>query len=329
MNQKKQDTATRIFAGVVIGGSILGTAAILLSAPYQAEYRSEPIQAAPVTQALQAAPVEMEPEVVVDAEPEEIELSLPHMDPTNFTQQASDELAAGDFKAALVSLRKSIHGREPAAGELLEIGRVAREIGEKAIAEQALLDAERKAPKNVTIKVELARLYLDTLRAEEAHSLAAEAVALDREDAAAWNLVGRSAMELSNWERADAALSQAVEIDPLNAMYRNNLGLLYIRMKRADQAVDELETAVELFEDRAPHFVFNNLGLAHELAGNLEEAREAFAEALAISPFYARAKVNLRRIETTITMEEEKKAFETAKASDEIESDDLEIGEEL
>ena len=34
MKNKKTDLAGKIFAGVVIGGSILGTTAFLLSAPY-------------------------------------------------------------------------------------------------------------------------------------------------------------------------------------------------------------------------------------------------------------------------------------------------------
>lgn len=70
---------------------------------------------------------------------------------------------------------------------------------------------------------------------------------------------------------------------------------------------------MDLYDDRAPHFVFNNLGLAHELAGNFEESREAFEEALLISPFYARAKVNLKRLEVTLASLEASRAYETAK----------------
>jgi Flp pilus assembly protein TadD len=83
-------------------------------------------------------------------------------------------------------------------------------------------------------------------------------------------------------------------------MIHNNLGLLYVSMKKPEQAVDALETAVELFGDEVPHYVFNNLGLAYEAAGDLEDARDAFEQALAANPTYSRARVNLERVLTAI-----------------------------
>lgn len=339
--KKKNHLLGKVFAGFVIGGSILGTAAILLSGPYKNEYPAEPLPIEENVEAKVEAPVlQMEPEVVAaeelaEPEPKKPSLAIEHQDAeTDFVVRAGEELADGDLKAAFTSLRKSLYGVEPTVDVLLRIGRIGREIGELSLAEQALKEAAALDQTDAVVKVELARIYMKMDRAEDAHEVATEAIELDRENPSAWNLVGRAAMSLSRWQRAEAALSQAVELDPLNAMYRNNLGLLFIYEKRADAAIDELETAVELFEDEAPHFTFNNLGLAHELAGNYEEAREAFEEALVISPFYATATVNLRRVETTIANLEEKRAFETAKSveslpSVDLELDDLELSEDI
>lgn len=329
--KKRNHLLGKVFAGVVIGGSVLGTATILLSGPYKNEYRAEPlpVRAEPAPK-VEAPVVEMEPEVVDLEKVEEKApaLAIPHEDAeTDFVAQAGRELADGDLKAAFSSLRKSLHETEPTIDVLLRIGRVGREIGELSLAEQALREAERIDQTDAVVKVELARVYMKMKRPKEAHEVATSAIELDRDNPSGWNLVGRAAMALSEWQRAEAAFSQAVEIDPLNAMYRNNLGLLFIHLKRADAAIDELETAVELFEDEAPHFTFNNLGLAHELGGNYEEAREAFEEALVISPFYATATVNLRRVETTIANLEEKRAFETAKTVEPVPPAELELGD--
>ena len=321
---KKNDIAGKIFAGVVIGGSILGTTAFLLSAPYKAEYQAEPVITAEIK------PVEMEAEVVVPVEPKKIEVAIAHEEQGDMVEVANQALAEGDMKTAFTALRKSLHNSQPTdltgcegpastgcresrVDTLMRIGRIGRDINEVEVAEAALLQANQLDAGVADVHVELARIYLSKDQFEKAHDWASTAIGLDKEHAAGWNLVGRSSMSLSNWQRAEAALSKAVELDPLNAMYRNNLGLLFIHMKRADDAIDELETAIELFEDDAPHFAFNNLGLAHEMAGNYEEARAAFEEALTISPFYSRAKVNLDRVEKLIAEVEEKKSFDTAK----------------
>lgn len=305
MLNKKKDLTGKIFAGVVIGGSILGTTAFLLSAPYKADYRAEPIVTA------ETKPVEMETEVVV--EKKKIEVAIAHEEQGDMVEVANQSLAEGDLRAAFTALRKSLHNSQPTVDTLLRIGRIGREIRELEVAEAALHQANQLDRGVADVHAELARIYLSKDEFEKAHEWATTAIGLDKEHSAAWNLVGRSAMSLSNWQRAEAALSKAVELDPLNAMYRNNLGLLFIHMKRADDAIDELETAIELFEEDAPHFAFNNLGLAHEMAGNYEEARAAFEEALTVSPFYSRAKVNLDRVEKLIAEGEEKNAFDTAK----------------
>ncbi len=306
---KKNDRIGKIFAGVVVGGGILGATAFLLSAPYRAEYQVQPIE-----MEAEVVTPEAQPVVVPAPEPKKPELALePEEQGIDYVEAANQALAEGDLENAFVSLRRSLYGTTPTVDTLLRIGRVGREINELELAEMALLQASKLDPRVADVQVELARIYLRRDDFQKAHDAATVAIGLDKENPAGWNLVGRSAMSLSNWQRAEAALSRAVELDPLNAMYRNNLGLLFIHMKRADDAIDELETAVELFEDDAPHFVFNNLGLAHEMAGNQEEARAAFEEALTISPFYARAKVNLDRVERAIAKTEEGNAFETAK----------------
>lgn len=327
----------RIVTGLVLGGSVIAASAIVLSVPEPEQARAEaPVDAvspAPArpqwAQRFEAEPsgpeaprveagaptIEAQIPVQAEASPKapKVALSIPHEDTeTDFAKQAEELLDAGDVQGALTAMRKHIHAAEATQEELFTIGTLAREVEAHPLAEAALLEAEALEPARADVLVELSRLYLETGDLAAARDKAMDAVDLSRDNPAAWNTLGRIAMEESQWEQAEMALSHALELDPTNPMYHNNAGLLYIYMKQGVDAVDALETSVELFDNDAPHFVFNNLGLAHELVGNYEEAREAFEEALLMNPFYSRAKVNLRRVEGTLAKREQDSSFQTA-----------------
>jgi len=76
----------------------------------------------------------------------------------------------------------------------------------------------------------------------------------------------------------------------------NNLGALYIRLERFEDAIGPLARAIEL-EDKVATF-HNNLGMALELTGRFAAAIEQYRAALAIEGTYGKAVSNLQRVET-------------------------------
>jgi Tfp pilus assembly protein PilF len=218
---------------------------------------------------------------------------------------AQTKIEEGDLAAAFDALRKHLYTEGPSPEVLLQIGRVGGQLQEWAIAEQALLDAGALDPTSAEIALERGRVLFEAGDHAGAREAARQAIRLDRDHAGAWNLAGRVAMAESHWERAELAFRQAVQLDPTDPMLHNNLGLLYVLQRRGKDATDSLETSVQLYGDDVPFFVFNNLGLARELAGKFEEARDAFEQALVANPEYARARVNLRRVSTTIANAEQ------------------------
>ncbi len=318
MTRKIITKTTKILSGLTLGGALLG-AALSRGSELQTP-QAEPIEPrveAPIAQAVEAIPQPLTPKSV-EVKPEIIEIKKPKLaidhtdDLTDFLAQGRKELDAGELKKAFVSFRKHLKHNAADADVLLMMGSIGRQLKENALAELALSEAIKLDDQSSALHLELARVYFGVKEYDKAHDEARRAAKIDRENSAAWNLQGRVAMAQSQWQRAEIAMRHAVELEPSNAMIHNNLGLLYIYMRDANSAIDSLETAVELFEDDTPHFVYNNLGLAHEMAKNHEEAREAFEEALLIRPFYAKARVNLKRVETAIEKLEEKSAFETA-----------------
>ncbi|MEL6183010.1 MAG: tetratricopeptide repeat protein [Myxococcota bacterium] len=213
---------------------------------------------------------------------------------------ALDALETGEPDKALDALRRHLHHNPATPDVLIRVGRLARELDRTGLATAALAEARRLAPEETTIDIEEARLFLGTGDAEGARAAAARAVARSPGESATWNLLGRAEMAASRWEAAEIAFGQALELDPANPWIHNNRGLLRIYRKEGRDAADDLATAVALFGEDVPHHVHNNLGLALELDGRLEEARAAFEDALAVSPFYVKARVNLRRVDEGI-----------------------------
>lgn len=325
----RQKRMRSLVSGVVIAGALACAFAIALP-KNEARIISEPVHMDTVPSASEAPqPIEAPQAKVEEQKQEETKIESERPQVALATEETEDFMAVarlatdqGDLKLAFDALRKHIYKTEPTAEVLLNIGRFGRQLGEHAVAEQALLDAAQLDPTSSDTQTELARVLLEVGELEEARLHARQAIRLNADDSQAWNVAGRVAMKQSEWARAEGAFRRALELDPMSSMIHNNMGLLYVYTARAPDAIDSLETAVELFGENVPYFVYNNLGLAHEMAGNYEEARDAFSEAVAVNPTYARGSVNLKRVMSTIAMLEEKAAYQTANV-DTTEGDSL------
>ena len=247
----------------------------------------------------------------------EVELAIAHADEgVDYDAKARALMADGKRKQALVALRKHLHTAEATPGSLLVLGQLARQTKQYSLAEAALERGIQGDPNRVDLPVELARVHLAAGDGKKAERASRRAIRVARDDAPAWNQLGRAAMAQSRWELAEIAFGRSVHLDPVDGMTHNNFGLLYVYRKNGKKAVEHLERAVELLDEDAPYFVFNNLGLAHELSGQHEEARDAFAEALLLNPFYTRAKVNLDRVVKRLEAVDLESGFDTAKSVD-------------
>ena len=85
------------------------------------------------------------------------------------------------------------------------------------------------------------------------------------------------------------------QLDDKDAWSMNNLGLVLLEKRRADEALPFLAKAVELKKDVA---VFhNNLGMALEHTGRFGAAATAYGNAVTADPAIDKAKQNLARVE--------------------------------
>ncbi|MFH1369830.1 MAG: tetratricopeptide repeat protein [Planctomycetota bacterium] len=93
-----------------------------------------------------------------------------------------------------------------------------------------------------------------------------------------------------NFENAINLYREGLKYHPENGALYGRLGSLFLQMGLVDEAVVELEKAMEL---RADSGIYGNLGLAVSLKGEIERAIEYYKKAIWIDPANAEAHYNL------------------------------------
>jgi len=91
-----------------------------------------------------------------------------------------------------------------------------------------------------------------------------------------------SAQDTGDDARAAALLNDVIAIDPARAAPHTNLGIIYRRTGRLDEAIREYETAIRL--NPADAEAYHNLGLAHRRRGAFADAERAYRRALELRP---------------------------------------------
>jgi tetratricopeptide (TPR) repeat protein len=104
-------------------------------------------------------------------------------------------------------------------------------------------------------------------------------------------MLGIIAYELGKFDSAVTFLARAVEINPQQAAYFNNLGNAHKSLGSLQEAVTAYKKALALRPDYAE--AHNNLGVVQKKLGDLEDAVASFEEALRIRPNYIDAHYNL------------------------------------
>ena len=178
------------------------------------------------------------------------------------------------------------------------LGLAAWKSGDFARASEALERSIALDSTNPKSHVNLARVYIDLGRPHEALEAARKALVLDSTSGDARRVIARAFQSQGQVDSAIAAYQQALAIDDRDVWSMNNLGVLYLDEGDSDLAIPPLARAVQL-RGTAPVFQ-NNLGMALERTGHLVLARQAYEATLASDSTYAKAAVNLDRVNALV-----------------------------
>lgn len=160
-------------------------------------------------------------------------------------------------------------------------------------AETLLVGAAEHMRRDARPYATLGVLYADTNRVEEAIVSLRKATELDPKKAAYWNNLGFLLLSEEDPDGAVKALETAVALEGTEARYRNNLGFALAAAGRFDEAMRTFGSAGD------PSDALTNMGVAYEVAGQPDTAREHYLAALEYHPKHQAAGEALQRLDAT------------------------------
>jgi tetratricopeptide (TPR) repeat protein len=127
-----------------------------------------------------------------------------------------------------------------------------------------------------------ASMYFDTGDIQRALSDYSAAIRLDPSNALYYNDRGVVYQLMRDYEHALADYSRAIELNPTYVTAYNNRGMLYYGNKEYDRATADHEQALKINPKSAS--AYRNLGNAHRAKGELDRAIVDYSEAIRIDP---------------------------------------------
>jgi Flp pilus assembly protein TadD len=242
----------------------------------------------------------------------------------HFFGEAKGLIAAGDPRAALVRAREAWNLAPHEADCCNLVGVCAIAMGDGATAERCWLQAIALNAQTVEARLNLARYYKDSDRADEAeaclsraielapghagahlllgHLLVArqdaraaecyrKALTLDPRLAEAWANLALEAEKLAQWDEAETNHRRALALAPASPQIHANLGNLMARLHRHAEAENEYGQALTL--DPTSAVVHSNLGVLQADLGRDADAEQSLRHALQLNPDYQLARYNL------------------------------------
>ncbi|HEX9307144.1 MAG TPA: tetratricopeptide repeat protein [Anaeromyxobacter sp.] len=199
---------------------------------------------------------------------------------------ADEQRRAGRLAEADATLREVIALEPASAPAYVNVGMVAWARGDAGGAERALRQSIAILP-TAEAWYDLGCLLSDGRRETEAEAALEQALALNPGYVRAHLNLATVAIRRGDVPRALARLDEAIRIDPGYVLAYQNRALLGLRVGRLEGAVEDARAAARLAPESADAHAI--LGDALRAAGRAPEASAAYERALALDPRNARA----------------------------------------
>lgn len=194
---------------------------------------------------------------------------------------------------AVPSLKEALKLNPSATEALTSLGRAAALDWDFPNGYNFVRQALEVNPNSVEALCLAADLYVLDERLEEAAESAEKALAVNPASIEAMGRLAACRYLQQNREEAEDLERRALAVNPKPGLYYESLGGLLSQRRQFEGATAALQKAIEA----APHLAGprNELGMLYMRLGREDEAREVFAEAFAIDPFHVRVS-NMRKV---------------------------------
>lgn len=209
----------------------------------------------------------------MDLAPDDLEIAY---------KTATALLRAGLLEEAMSQLRRIVFNDPQHVDARASLGNCHFLQGDLENAERNFSDVLSEAPDNPNALYGLASVLMQTGKESEAMAPAQRLAGLLPENAAAQTLYAQTRARDLQPSAAIAAYRKALHKDPGYIPALLGLAEMLVRAKRYEEAVSFAEEAAVLQPSRPE--AYKLIGDAHQAAGNLEAARDAYLKALAHAP---------------------------------------------
>lgn len=143
---------------------------------------------------------------------------------------------------------------------------------------------------------EMASGYFESNKVTKAIGALTRALELDEDHARAHHLLGFIYMGRNEYRKAAKHLETATELQPNFFPAKNNLGSVYMAQKNWKQAAKIFESLVDEPQYTTPHLAHNNLGWVYFKMGKIDEAIKNLKKATYLKPEMCLAYNNLGKV---------------------------------
>ena len=162
-------------------------------------------------------------------------------------------------------------------------------------------------PNNEAGLLSTARLYSRQSQHEQAVEFYGKAIAVNP-DPATYNELALAYKNLNRIAEAQAAVRQAIVLDPASQRYRNNLAGMLVAGGRSDEAVKEL---LQVFPPAIANY---NIAYLHFSNKNLAGAQQYLNQALQIDPNLNEARLLLTKLQNSSSTQTAVAAYQTGES---------------
>lgn len=153
--------------------------------------------------------------------------------------------------------------------------------GDAAAAMGQLEEAARLSPDKPELAIRMGEIYLALDRWENARRAADQALAVDRQNSAAWSLRARAARGAGDLRQAMVDFQRALGYQPNDPVVLEQLAELYRRMGQPERALTALQTLIDTYPPgEEPPKALHLQGLALAALGRHDAAAESYELAM-------------------------------------------------
>jgi Tfp pilus assembly protein PilF len=234
--------------------------------------------------------------------------------------------ALGRLDDAAAIFRAQVKGSPENGTAQLRLGSILREMGRNDEARAALEKAQELEPENLMVTFQLAELDIAGKDFAGAHRRIDAHLQKEPNSAGVRFLSGKVFAAERNWDRAEAELLKAIELDANVPYGYEFLIQTYVDAGRLPQAVSRLEAALAKKPDDAGTLL--TMAMLHEKMNALPKAREAYEKLTAAKPDFVPGLNNAAMFLTERTPDLEK-ASELARKAKNIAPNDPAVADTL